>query len=117
MIERCEDYRRLNRLMERVMISHDVFYLVERDGNEDIGVWCLHEWQDGLLMHADMGEKCRGKAARDSGRNALRWIAENTGFSKIYAHTEVKAAQMMAVLIGLKFLYDKGPQRYYGIEI
>ncbi len=116
MIERSSDYRRIKRFTEDYVISHEVLYLMERD-ETDLGVWTIHAWKDGAMMHANMGEGCRGKRARDSARDALRWVGENTDFTRVYVKTGVKAAQAMAAAVGFEFLYPDGNERVYAIEV
>lgn len=118
MIERSQDYRRIKKLMQfEMMIGPDIYYLVEHDG-EDLGIWYAHPWRDGAALHVNMTEKCRGARARESGKAVLEWIWKNTPFRKVYGvlPTERCPAMIMAVLIGMKFLYSEQGHRVYGVE-
>lgn len=106
MIERTEDYRIVNRFASwPVIVSSKVFYLIERNGKENLGLWALHEHKDGVMIHVDMGIKCRGKKVIESAKNAFKWIFSNTGFKKIYAGIpqENKPACRIASLAGMQF--------------
>ncbi len=107
MIERTLDYRIVNRFASwPVIISSKVFYLMEQDSKENLGLWALHEHEDGVMIHADMGSKCRGKKAVESAKNAFKWIFRNTGFSRIYAGIpkDNKPACRVASLAGMQFI-------------
>ena len=109
MIIRCTDYRRIKKFPDwRVLVSSEVYYLMEVKDGVDLGVWTLHPWlsdyDEGVLMHASMGESCRGKEAKDSGQNAFSWIFANTNHRCIYAAIpdDKRHAQFMAVQAGMK---------------
>ncbi len=107
MIERTFDYRIVNRLKGtwRIIVSSDVFYLLETNGKEALGLWSLHKYDDGVMIHADMGPKCRGRKAIESAKAAFAWIFRNTKFKKIYAKIpkENLPAQRIASLAGMRF--------------
>jgi len=108
MIKRTQDYRIVNRLKGnwRVVVSSEFFYLVETNAKgEALGLWSLHRHRDGVMIHADMGPKCRGRKAIDSAKSAFKWIFRNTNFRKIYAGIpkENKPAQRVASLAGMRF--------------
>ena len=105
MIERTLDYRIVNRFISwPCVISSKFFYLMERNNKEDVGLWALHEHEDGLRIHADMGAKCRGQKAIESAKQCFSWIFRNTTFRKIYAGIpeENKPACQVAVRAGMK---------------
>ena len=106
MIQRTFDYRIVNRFASwPVIVSSEIFYLIERNGEENWGLWALHEHEDGVMIHADMGSKCRGKKAIESIKNAFKWIFSNTGFKKIYAGIpkDNKPACIVASMGGMQF--------------
>lgn len=116
MIERCLDYRRVKRLSDwNVVVSQDFYYLVERENGIDLGMWCVHPWRDGALGHVSMGKDCRGRKAVESGKNALKWLFENTEFDKIYAVSpnEIRAAQLVAARVGMECIGADEENRYY----
>lgn len=88
-----------------MIISSECFYLLETNGKEALGLWSLHKHQDGVMIHADMGPKCRGRKAIESFKSAVDWIFRNTNFTKIYAGIpkENRAACRMASLAGMRF--------------
>lgn len=104
-------------MVHDMVISADYFYLIEEQDGKDVGLWHFHEWKDGVALHVAMTEACRGRRALESGKAALRWIFDNTDFRKVYAATEVRAAQFMAVWIGMKFLYVEQGHRVYMVEV
>lgn len=86
MIERTFDYRIINRLASwKVRISREVIYLLEKKGKEIQGVWTFEQYKDGLRIHADMGEGCRGRKAINSALDAFGWVFGNTPADAIYA--------------------------------
>ena len=107
MIERTEDYRIVNRLAGkwRVVVSSEFFYLLETNGKEALGLWTLHKHRDGVMIHSDMGPKCRGRKAIDSFKSAVKWIFNNTDFRKIYAGIPKgnRPACRMASLAGMRY--------------
>jgi RimJ/RimL family protein N-acetyltransferase len=109
MIQRTFDYRIVNRLKGnwRVIISSECFYLLETNGKEAeaLGLWSLHKHEDGVMIHADMGPKCRGRKAIESAKSAFGWVFRNTDFKKIYAGIpkENKPACRVAAMAGMRF--------------
>lgn len=104
MIERCFDYRRIRKWPEwRVRISSEVIYLMVVECGKDLGLWTLHPYHDGLMAHANMGDRVRGRAAKKSAYEVLRWVFENTSIEKVYASVshERKHAKVMVISIGL----------------
>ena len=55
MIERSQDYRRIKRLSDwdDLIISDDCFYLIEDNGEKDLGIWIFHPHEDGLMCHVN----------------------------------------------------------------
>lgn len=96
MIERAFDYRRVNRLAKanqidantdwKLTISRKVFYLIEVQGGNDMGVWCFEPENDGVYsMHVAMSPEWRGRKAIDSGLDAIKWLYQNTNADNIIA--------------------------------
>lgn len=108
MIERCDDYRRVRKLIDAntapdgapwiLPLGENTYYLIERDDAGDAGVLGLiSDYDDtcaGLscgpvesrfLIHIVMGPRCRGVYAIKSGLNAIGWMFENTHARDIVA--------------------------------
>lgn len=105
MIERSKDYRRIKRLRGDLIVSGDFYYLIENDGEKDLGVWTFHPHQNGLMGHVNFLEGFRGRIATQSAKDAFQWIYDHTAFTIIYAviPNEKKRVQMFACAIGFKF--------------
>ncbi len=120
MIQHCEDFRRVVRIADwMVNISPTCYYLMEVEEEKDLGVWGFHPYLDGLMVHVNMTEECRGKAAVESSKDAFKWIFDNTDTKTIYALIPEtnKKVQVFAVSIGLSFIYsDKNKNRCYKLE-
>ncbi len=119
MIERCFDYRRIKKFPAwHVLISDEVYYLMEIKCGKDLGLWTFHPWFDGLLIHANVGDECRGRDAVASAKDAFKWIFENTGCRKIYAAipNDKRPAQFVASWAGMTWQYNDETKRYYKIE-
>lgn len=128
-IERTEDYRRVKRLVDanpidqesewKLTISRDVFYLIEVQDGEDVGVWCFDPTENGdYEMHAAMSKACRGKAAVTSGLDAIRWIYENTDANTIIAPVPeyLKYAQRIPIAAGLVYEGMKHGRKIYKMQ-
>ena len=116
MIERCLDYRRIKKFPEwNIWISSEVFYLMEIENGEDLGVWIVHPSNHRILIHACMGEKCKGRKAVESAKNAFKWVFENTEISKIYAiiSNTKRPAQFVASWAGMKYISKDSDNRAY----
>ncbi len=114
MIDRCFDYRLIKRLADwPPVISQTIIYLVD-DG---VGLWTFHRYRDGLLIHADMSDECRGARAIESAKAAFAWIFDNTGTNKIYARipAENKPACYMARWSGMTFIATEDNRRCYEV--
>lgn len=114
MIERTFDYRQIKRhVWWQPVISREVIYLVD-DG---FGLWALHEHLDGLMIHVEMAVHCRGKSAVEKGRQALKWVFDNTDVKTIYARipAENRPACHNAVYAGMIFTHEKDDERFYEI--
>jgi len=101
MIERTFDYRVVKKMVDwNIIVSRDVLYLIY-DG---IGLFTLHEFEDGLMIHADMSKKCRGKIAIQGIKEAFNWLVENTGVRNIYAEIpeDNKPSWYMAKFCGME---------------
>ena len=104
MIQRTFDYRIVNRLASwKVRVSREFIYLIEKSGNEILGLWSLEKWKDGVRIHVDMGENCRGRKAIDSAKRAFGWVFDNLPVNMIYAGipVEKKAACQIAARSGM----------------
>lgn len=119
MIEDCRDFRRVKKFLSReIDISRENFYLMEVQNGEDLGVWHLHPCLDGVCIHADLGDKCRGKDAVASARDVFEWIFQNTHNKIIYAAIpeEVRTACMVATWAGMTYQVTEQNCRLYSIE-
>ena len=121
MIEHSRDFRRIKKLCAddwKIDISQDIYYLIEVKDGEDLGVWMFHPFEDGLMIHANFSEKCRGKAAADSARNAFNWIFEHTGVNIIYAgiHNDKRHVQMLACAVGFAIFQRTDSYRLYTLK-
>lgn len=118
MIEHSRDFRRVKRLCNHpLIIDRRVTYLVETDGVDDLGVWSFHPYADGLQVHVTMSEKCRGKAAADSAREAFGWIFNHNSVNNIYAASDRKDVSALAIAVGFKFIgTDDDGDRLYKLE-
>ena len=120
MIERCFDYRRIQKFPDwRMCVSQELFYLMEVKDGKDLGVWTLHPWHDGLLIHASLSKECSGKCAKHSAIQAFNWVFQNTQYKDIYASisNSKRHAQFMAVSAGMNFIYSDNDKRYYKIDM
>jgi len=119
LIERSFDYRRINRLVVwPLIISSRIIYLIESNGSGDIGLWTFHNYEDGLMIHADMTLDCRGQRAVESAKNSFKWIFDNSEIKKIYARISVenRAASFIAISSGMKFFYCDKHFRFYEVN-
>ena len=108
MIERATSYRRVKALAPDwdLIVSDKVYYLVEMEGDEDIGVIAFHPCDvNSLMMHVELGEKCRGKRAVQAYKNAFDWMFANTDVEKLIGRIpkEYKHARVMARHVGAMF--------------
>ena len=119
MIERTLDYRRVKRLAPwPLVISSKVIYLIDRQDNEDVGLWTFHEFLDGFKIHADLGPKCRGKNAIQSIKESFKWIFNSFSVDTIYAEIPVKnkCACLIAAHSGMEFTEHKDNFRFYKLR-
>lgn len=119
MILRTLDYRRVKKLVAwQPIISNKIIYLIDEGPNEDIGLWSLHKHLKGLMIHADMTLKCRGKRAVESAVNAFKWIFKNTDNKIIYAEISVenRTASYIAIASGMKFTHHNNEDRFYEVK-
>lgn len=116
MIERTFDYRVVKKMVDwNVVVSRNVFYLIYNG----IGLFTFHKHRDGLMIHADMGKKCRGKKAIQAVEEAFDWILQNTGIKNIYAEIpeDRKTACYMASFCGMDFEHILNNLRCYKIVL
>lgn len=116
MIERTFDYRIVKKMVGwNVTVSQEVFYLIY----DQIGLFTLHKHQDGLMIHADMSDKCRGTRAIKGIKEVFHWIGENTGVENIYAEIpeDNKASWYMACVCGMEFTHLLNNFRCYKIAL
>lgn len=100
MIKRCTDLRRVKRLAPEwdLCFSHKIFYLVEEQDGIDLGVIVFVPDKGGLLVHVEMGVKCRGKQAVKAYQDAFEWIFKNTDCETIIGEIPIdnRAAHIIA---------------------
>lgn len=118
MIERCLSYRRIKKagLVDwPLVISSRMFYLMELVDGQDIGIWSFEAHDKGMKIHANMGEKCRGRKAIESAKEAFQWIFKNTNTEFIYAEIPRfnKKACYVASWAGMKNLGIKDNSRLF----
>lgn len=121
MIEHCRDFRRIKRFPEwNLCISSEIYYLMETKDGADLGVWVIHPCNDNedVLIHACLGNECRGRRAAESAKNAFAWVFENTKFRKIYAliPKTKRHAQFMASWSGMEYVASSVRHRCYLME-
>lgn len=122
MIERATSYRRVKRLAPDwdIIPSDEIFYLVECEDGEDLGIMGFHTCdQEGLSMHVELGLKCRGKKASAACKAAIEWVFTNTGCEILRGRIppENKPSRLMACHIGYTFdEIDEGGLCCYSIE-
>ena len=80
MIERSRDYRRIKHMgaWDNLIISDDCYYLIESDGEKDLGIWLFHPHEDGLMVHVNFLKEYRGRTATQSAKDAFRWVLKNS---------------------------------------
>ena len=107
MIKRCTDLRRVKHLASKweLVFSNKIFYLVEEQDGEDLGVIVFVPMDDALMIHVELGEKCRGSAALKSCVDAFRWIFNNTDCESIIAEIPLsnRPAHFIARQAGMNF--------------
>ena len=109
MIERSTEYRRIKRLTDwDLVVSDQIFYLVVVDDSDlDVGIICFHPvpYETGLLMHAALGEKCRGARAAQAYNDAFDWIFSHTDETILRGRIpdHYRHAHVMAVHCGGRF--------------
>ena len=65
MIIRTEDYRIINRICGRFApIDGNIIYLLAGEEGKEQGLLIYKPYKDGLVLHAELGEKLRGKHAK-----------------------------------------------------
>ncbi len=119
MIERTFDFRRVNRLtVKPPIISNDLVFLVEKIKGKDVGIWTLHEFGNGFMIHADMGNACRGRDAILSARSAFQWSFQNLKCKFIYAliPRANRPACQIAVKAGMDFIKEIPKGRFFKVE-
>ena len=121
MIQHCVDYQRIKALYPkgmRMVESNKILYLIEKEGDNDLGLWALYRYKDGVVIHAQMGIKCRGKKALDSMKNAFKWVFSALKIDRIYAEIpkENKHACVMAVNSGMEFMNAENDNRIFEVQ-
>jgi len=119
MIERCTDYRRIKEFPEWTMcVTDKIYYLMDTRDGIDLGLWTFHEAKGGAAMHASFGLGCTGKYIKNSAKDAIKWMFENTNYDAICAAipNDKRPAQVMAVSVGMEFMYKDETKRYYQIN-
>lgn len=133
MIERVTDYRRVKKITDanpissdnpwQILALDDVFYLVEVEDGEDLGVWCL-EPETGMrshgryLMHSAMGPRCKGKRAVESGLDAIGWLFEHTDADVVVAPVpaELRHARLIPLTAGLSPIGEHNGSKLYMMD-
>lgn len=118
MIEHCTDFRRIKKVWPHdIAISPDCYYLLEVE-DEDLGAWFFHPFEDDLVVHVNLNEKCRGQKAAASCRNAFKWIFDNTQANTIYAAIPEARRNVctLACVVGMEFVLFQNGNRCYKIE-
>lgn len=90
----------------KLVVSDEIFYLVESDGGKDVGLVCLCPWKDDtLIAQVNLGEDCRGRKAGEAYRNALEWAFRETNYTNVFGiiNSENKASRFMARNVNFKF--------------
>lgn len=119
MIEATKDFRRVKRVWPNPMeIGGDCHYLMETTDGRDGGVWAFYPFDNGFMVHVNLGRECRGKMAKTSAMNAFDWIWRNTDVSVIYAAIpeERKDVCLFAQAVGFGFVFrDADGNRCYSL--
>ena len=117
MIKRTFDYRIVRRMVDwpNIVVSREVFYLLYNGS----GLFSFHKHRDGLMIHANMSDKCRGRTALDGVKEAFEWIVKNTGVKNIYAEIpeDNKVSWYMASFCGMEFEHILNNFRCYKIAL
>lgn len=108
MIERVtHNYRRIKRIVPEwsLLASPKIYYLVEREQDNDVGVIVFLPVSDKLVVHVFFKKSHRGKKAAAAIRQAFLWIYENTDHTKITARISVdhRSAHVLARNVGMMF--------------
>ena len=115
MITRTFDYRTIKRMAPWApVISSEVIYLTD----DDVGLWVFHEYKDGLKIHVEMNESCRGKEAVEKCKNAIAWAFDNTDAKIIYAEIPIenKPSCHNAMRVGMIFTHETEDRRCYEVR-
>ena len=120
MIEATKDFRRVKRVWPNpIDIGRNCHYLMERVDDRDLGVWVFYSVDDGLMVHVNLGEECRGRMAKMSAMNAFDWIWYNTETPVIYAAIaeDKRNVHLLAQAVGFDFIFcDQAGNRCYSLE-
>ena len=120
MIERSQEYRRILKLTDwELVVSPQVFYLIDTDDGRDVGLWGFHPHEGDLMVHAKMDREHRGAYAAESVRQAFAWIFQNTTTSAIVAAIpdESRHVHFMARHVGMALTgIDEAGFRCYRVE-
>ena len=125
MIERCMDLRRIKRISDAnpdmtgfrwsLPFTPQVYYLMEVDKGEDLGVWAYEPHEGDLRGHAAMGPKCRGRDAIRSLKESFDWIWRNTDCRRIIADIPVSYTHVLMFVRNAGMCYQSenaGIRRY-----
>lgn len=114
-MERTFDYRKVKAILGfNPPLGLDFIYLLDNE----INMWACNPFKDGIEIHAEMSRLCRGKDAIRSGKEAVKWIFDNTDFNKIYATISIqrKDACLVASNAGMENIKRSEEQRLFLIE-
>ncbi len=121
-IEHSRDFRRVKKLVPQdwdINISSEFFYLIVVHDGVDVGIFEVHPYKDGLLIHLNMSEECRGKKAVRAGLGAFEWVFDNTDYETIYAVSppKLRHAHFLANHVGMEYRRtDEAGFRHYEIS-
>lgn len=111
MITRCFDYRIINKMVPwQPVISSKIIYLVD----EGAGLWTLHKYLDGLMIHVDMNPSSFGKKGVESCKRAFKWLLDND-YKIIYAGIPAEKNRVchFANSAGMKYTHAENGKRFY----
>lgn len=119
MIVPSRNFRRIKKVWDHDIATWpECYYLLEVKDGRDFGVWFFHPHENGLVVHVNLNEECRGRQAAESARNAFYWIFDNTAVKVIYAAIpeDRKKVHMLAVAVGFEFVFCIDGDRCYKLE-
>lgn len=116
MIERCTHYRDIRKLRKNfILVSSKAYYLMDVQNGENVGLWSFIPEDGRMTTHVDMTPAYRGHRAFESGRDAVRWMFDNTDHSTLYADipNTHRHAQFMCKKVGGRCISRDDTSRTY----